>query len=69
MADAPLYPNGLAYLFGVYDIKDGEKLFKPFWAHDHEEKKETFKRVMGLLAGPLAEHPRAQSMAEKPSSC
>ena len=65
MEGDPLYPNGLEYLFGVYYFKsggDGEKpfkLFEPFWAHNHEEEKETFKRFMGFLADRLAEHPQA----------
>ncbi len=59
MEGDPLYPNGLEYLFGVYYSNDGEKLFKPFWAHDHEEEKETFKRFMGFLADHLAVHPHA----------
>ena len=59
MEGDPLYPNGLEYLFGVYYFKDGKELFLPFWAHDHEEEKETFKRFMGFLADHLAEHPHA----------
>ena len=56
MEGDPLYPNGLEYLFGIYYFKDGEKLFKSFWAHDREEEKEAFKRFMGFLADHLAEH-------------
>ena len=59
MEGDPLYPNGLEYLFGVYYFKDGKELFLPFWAHDHEEEKETFKRFMAFLADHLAEHPHA----------
>ena len=59
MEGDPLYPNGLEYLFGVYYFKDGEELFKPFWAHDPQEEKETFKRFMGFLADHLAKHPHA----------
>ena len=54
-----LYPNGLEYLFGVYYLKDGEKIFKPFWAYDERQEKETFKRFMAFLADHLAEHPHA----------
>ena len=59
MEGDPLYPNGLEYLFGVYYLKDGEKLFKPFWAHDEKQEKETYLRFMGFLADHLAEHPHA----------
>ncbi len=59
MEGDPLYPNGLEYLFGVYYSKHGEKRFKPFWAHDHEQEKATFQRFMGFLADHLAAHPHA----------
>ena len=59
MEGDPFYPNGLEYLFGIYYSKDDTKVFKLFWAHDHEEEKETFKRFMGFLADHLAEYPRA----------
>ncbi len=59
MEGDPFYPNGLEYLFGVHYLKDGEKLFKTFWAHDHKEEKESFKRFMSFLADHLAEYPHA----------
>ena len=63
MEGDPLYPNSLEYLFGVYYLKggkkNGEKIFKPFWAHNHKEEKETFKHFMTFLADHLAEHPHA----------
>ena len=55
----PLYANGLEYLFGV-NYFDGEATrYREFWAHDHEEEKETFISFMGFLADHLAKHPRA----------
>ena len=59
MEGDPLYPNGLEYLFGVYHLKDDEKIFQPFWAHSHKEEKETFKRFMAFLNDHLAQHPNA----------
>ncbi len=59
MEGDPLYPNGLEYLFGVCYCKNGRMQFKSFWAHDHEEERETFKRFMRFLASHLAEHPHA----------
>ncbi len=50
MEGDPLYPNGLEYLFAEYYSKDGEKLFRPFWAHEHDEENESFKRFMGFCA-------------------
>lgn len=59
MEGDPLYPNGLEYLFGIYYFKDRKELFKPFWAHDHEEEKKTFNLFMKFLADHLTEHPHA----------
>ena len=59
MEGDPFYPDGLEYLFGVYYLKDGEKIFKPFWAHNHKEEKETFKRFMAFLAEHLDAFPHA----------
>ena len=59
MEGDPLYPKGLEYLFGVYYFKDGEEWFEPFWAHNHEEEEETFKRFMNFLDNHLSEHPHA----------
>lgn len=59
MEGDPFYPNRLEYLFGVYYLKGDKKTFKPFWAHNHAEEKQTFKRFMAFLAKHLAEHPHA----------
>jgi len=59
MEGDPLYPKGLEYLFGVYYIINGEKIFKPFWAHSHEEEKETFEKFMAFLDDHLSKYPNA----------
>jgi RecB family nuclease, putative, TM0106 family len=59
MEGDPLHPNGLEYLFGLYYLKDGEQVFLPFWAHDHEQERETFVRFMEFLGEHLANHPNA----------
>ncbi len=59
MEGDPLYPNGLEYLFGVYYLKNGTGVFKPFWAHDHKEEKKTFERFMAFLENHLTKHPNA----------
>lgn len=59
MEGDPLFPNGLEYLFGVYYIKDGEPSFKPFWAHDHDEERETLKQFMNFLDDHLKQFPNA----------
>lgn len=59
MEGDPLHPNGLEYLFGIYYLKDGQQTFQPFWAHDHEQERDTFRRFMGFLGDHLAAHPNA----------
>ncbi|ABK45210.1 conserved hypothetical protein [Magnetococcus marinus MC-1] len=59
MEGDPLYPDGLEYLFGFYFVSEGRPVFKPFWAHDHEEEKRTFQAVMDFLVAHLREHPSA----------
>ena len=59
MEGDPLYPNGLEYLFGVYYLKNSEKVFKPFWAHNHKDEKEVFKCFMDFLNNHLAPYPQA----------
>ncbi|MBF0400372.1 MAG: TM0106 family RecB-like putative nuclease [Magnetococcales bacterium] len=59
MEGDPLYPDGLEYLFGFYFVENGKPVFKPFWAHDHEEEKRTFQEVMDFIMGHLREYPCA----------
>jgi predicted RecB family nuclease len=59
MEGDPLYPEGLEYLFGVYYYNHKKEIFKPFWAHNHEEEKQTFQRFMKFLEEHLNQHPNA----------
>ncbi len=59
MEGYPLYPNGLEYLFGIYYFSGEEKIFKPFWAHNHEEEKETVIAFMTFLDDYLTKHTNA----------
>ena len=36
-----VFPGKLEYLFGVYYEENGEKIFKPFWAHNKKEEKQS----------------------------
>src|SRR6266545_2197199 len=38
--------GGLEYLFGVLWLEDGEKQFKPFWAHDREGERRAFEQFV-----------------------
>lgn len=59
MEGDPLYPSGLEYLFGVYYRKNGKEIFKPFWAHSHEEEHQTFKEFMSFISEHIAQFPNA----------
>ncbi|TWP51076.1 TM0106 family RecB-like putative nuclease [Lentzea tibetensis] len=47
---------GLEYLFGALTP---DRVFTPFWAHDHAEEKKAFESFVDLAVGRLAEHPGA----------
>ncbi len=59
MEGDPLYPGGLEYLFGVYFQQAEERVFRPFWAHNHAEEKETFRDFMAFLGEHLSQYPEA----------
>ena len=59
MEGDPLYPDGLEYLFGFYYLDDSQPIFKPFWAHDHDEEKQAFQEVMDFIVAHLRNHPDA----------
>ena len=59
MEGDPLYPGGLEYLFGFYYRKNGEPLFRDFWAHNPAEERKAFQQVMDFLTAHLQRHPQA----------
>ena len=59
MEGNPHHPGGLEYLFGIfYNIGD-TSVFKPFWAHDEEQEKQAFQKVMDFICAHLAKYPDA----------
>lgn len=59
MEGDPLYSNGLEYLFGIYYVKNDKPIFLPFWAHDHDQERETFKEFMKFLGEHMIAYPNA----------
>jgi uncharacterized protein len=59
MEGDPLHPGGLEYLFGLSFEQDGELVFKAFWAHDHDQERESFGKFMEFLHLHLTAHPDA----------
>jgi predicted RecB family nuclease len=61
MEGDPLAGEGLEYLFGLYGRFEGASApeFRPVWAHNAQEEKAAFERVMRLFIEHLARHPGA----------
>ena len=60
MEGDPLHaPDGLEYLFGLYYFVDGTPIFKPFWAHDKTQEKQTFQEVIAFITKHLSQYPHA----------
>jgi predicted RecB family nuclease len=61
MEGDPLYPEGLEYLFGLWGPlgPNGEDVFHPIWAHDHDAEKAAFVALIELFVDHLARYPDA----------
>jgi uncharacterized protein len=60
MEGDPLYiPDGLEYLFGFYYFNNGNPIFKPFWAHNKTEEKQSFQEAIDFITTHLNHHPGA----------
>ncbi|WP_427788539.1 TM0106 family RecB-like putative nuclease [Brevundimonas diminuta] len=58
----PLYPERLEYLHGLWGplSENGEDGFVEIWAHDHEEEKAAFERLIDLFTAHLERYPQAR---------
>jgi len=54
----PLYPDGLEYLFGLYDEAEGPR-FRPFWAHDRAQERQAFEATVDAMTAMLDAYPAA----------
>ena len=59
MEGNPLEEGGLEYLFGLYIDEDGQRTFKPFWAHTRNEEKVAFEQFIDWVIGHLKRYPDA----------
>ena len=59
MEGNPLEEGGLEYLFGLYIDEDGQRTFKPFWAHTRNEEKIAFEQFIDWVIGHLKRYPDA----------
>ncbi len=51
--------KGLEYLLGVGWLENGEERYTVLWAHDREQERVAFERLIDLFAGWRAAHPGA----------
>ena len=54
-----LFPDRLEFLFGLYDEAEGKPRFREFWAHNHDEERKAFERVIDAMTGGMEQHPDA----------
>ena len=55
-----VFPGKLEYLFGVYYEENGEKIFKPFWAHNKKEEKQSVIDFFEFTKQHFKKYPRAK---------
>jgi len=59
MEGDPFADDGLEYLFGFAYLDNGERKFKPFWAHSRGEEKQAFEQAVDFIVQRLAKFPGA----------
>ena len=55
-----VYPGKLEYLFGIYYEEKGEKIFKPFWAHNKEDEKKSVIEFFKFTNAHFKKYPKAK---------
>ena len=55
-----VYPGRLEYLFGIYYEEKGEKIFKPFWAHNKEDEKKSIIEFFKFTNEHFKKYPKAK---------
>ena len=59
MEGDPHFPDGLEYLFGCSQLKDGKLIYRDFWGHSREGEKTAFEATMDFLTEQLTHFPQA----------
>ena len=55
-----VFPGKLEYLFGIYYEENGEKIFKPFWAHNKKEEKQSLINFFAFTKAHFKKYPKAK---------
>ena len=54
-----VFPGRLEYLFGIYYEENGNKIFKPYWAHNKKEEKESVINFFDFTKKHFKKYPNA----------
>ena len=55
-----VFPGRLEYLFGIFYIEDGKEIFKPYWAHNKDEEKESVVQFFKFTKAHFKKYPKAK---------
>ena len=55
-----VYQGKLEYLFGIFYEEKGEKIFKPFWAHNREEEKKSLIKFFEFTKKHFKKYPKSK---------
>ena len=55
-----IFPGRLEYLFGIFYIEDGKEIFKPYWAHNKDEEKESVIQFFKFTKAHFKKYPKAK---------
>jgi len=55
-----VFPGRLEYLFGIYYEEEGNKIFKPFWAHNKDEEKQSVIKFFDFTKKHFEKYPDAK---------
>ena len=55
-----VFSGKLEYLFGVFYEENGKKIFKPFWAHNRNEEKQSVTDFFSFTKNHFKQYPNAK---------
>ena len=55
-----VYEGKLEYLFGIFYEEKGEKIFKPFWAHNRQEEKKSLIKFFEFTKKHFEKYPKSK---------
>ena len=55
-----VFSGRLEYLFGIFFEEDGKKIFKPFWAHNKQEERQSVIDFFSFTKAHFKKYPKAR---------